>query len=343
MNIFVKLTCQSTNMSEITNNTKNTRDDEIDLLDLFRRMGNTLRSWINALGRAFLITTVFLLRRWLPLGLSIFLGIGASYLFKFTSDSSYSADLVLRNNTVSNADMISYLNRLHTFCIEDNSQALAEAISFSAIQTKNIIDINAFWIIDNGKDGTPDLVDYRNSHNIYDTINLRMQDRLDIRVKIKSPQELGQVRNGILKFINSDSLFQQRNRIRLRQNLESIARLDYDIVQLDSLQQIKYFVETKNQRPQTGGQILYLQQQNNTQLIYPDIQTLITKKQALESERDLYKEIVTVISEFSLPAKRENGGLYYAKIFIPAFFCLMLLILILLANRKKLEDVYNKY
>ena len=58
-------------MSENTSNNKNVRDDEIDLLDLFRRLGNTLNQWVNALGKAFLISVVFLLKRWLPLGLSI--------------------------------------------------------------------------------------------------------------------------------------------------------------------------------------------------------------------------------------------------------------------------------
>ncbi len=330
-------------MSENTNNTKNVRDDEIDLLDLFRRMGKTLSGWFNALGRAFLISVVFLLKRWLPLTISVLLGIGVSYYSKYTSDSSFSADMVIRNNTISNADMISYLNRLHTFCAENNTPELTSSISFKADEVKNIIDISPFWIIDKGKDGVPDFVDYANSHNVYDTVNVRMQDRLDVRVKIKSPQALVQVQEGIIKFINSDSLFQQKNRIRLRQNLESIARFNYDIKQLDSLQKIKYFVETKNQRPQTGGQILYLQQQNNTQLIYPDIQALMQRKQNLESERDLYKSIVTVMSDFSLPAKRENGTMFYAKKYVPIFFGLALLILILLANRKKIKEVYTKY
>ena len=329
-------------MSESTTNNKNVRDDEIDLLDLFRRMGRTLSRWLNALGRAFLISVVFLLRRWLPLGLSILLGIGASYLFKFTTDSSFSADLVLKNNTVSNADMIAYLNRLHTYCAENNFQELAGAISFTPEQIKNIIDISAFWIIDNGRDGSPDFVDYTNNHNIYDTVNIRMQDRLDVRVKIKSPQALSMLRNGIVKFIESDSLFQQRNRVRVRQNNEMITRLNYDILQLDSLQKIKYFQETKSQKPQNGGQMVFLQEQK-TQLIYTDIQALVTRKQALETERDLYKSIITVISDFSLPAVRENGGLFYAKTYVPIFFCLTLLILILLANIKKLKEVYNKY
>src|SRR5450759_792191 len=86
-------------MSENTTK-KNVRDDEIDLLDLFRRMGRTLNRWGKALGRAFLISIVFLLKRWLPLGLSIVAGIGLSYLLRTTSASSYTSDIVFRNNLV---------------------------------------------------------------------------------------------------------------------------------------------------------------------------------------------------------------------------------------------------
>ncbi|MCE5344855.1 MAG: hypothetical protein LLG13_01035 [Bacteroidales bacterium] len=321
---------------------KNVRNDEIDLLDLFRRMGSTISRWSKALGRTFLSVTVFLLKRWLPLGLSVILGVGASYLLKVTTPSSYTSDLVLRNNTVSNADMISYINRLHTFCKENNKVALGNAISVTPGQVNNIIDINAYWVIDKGSDGIPDIIDYNNKHDIYDTVDVRMQDRLDIRVRIKSPQELTNVQNGIISFINADSLFQQRNRVRTRQNHELLARLDYDILQLDSLQKVKYFEETRNMRPQNGGQMIFLQEQK-TQLVYSDIYALYSRKQALESERDLYKGIVTILSDFSIPAIRDNGGFYYTKRIVPLFFGLTLLILILLANRKKLKEVYNKY
>jgi hypothetical protein len=328
-------------MSE-NNTNKDVRDDEVDLLDLFRRMGRSIGRMARALGRGFLISAVFLLKRWLPLGLSIILGVGASYLTKVTSDSSYTSDLVLRNNQVSNSDMISYLNRLHVYCKEKNSSALQEAISLGPKQTSNIIDISSYWIIDNMRDGIPDFVDYKNSHNVYDTINSRMQDRLDVRVKVKTPQELGLVMHGIISFIDKDSLFQQRNRLRLRQNLDMLKRFDYDIQQLDSLQKIKYFEETKIRQPQGGGQMIFLQEQK-TQLIYPEIQTLYTMKQTLEAERDLYNGIVTVLSEFTIPARRINGTLYYGLTFIPLFFCLTLLVLIIIANRKKLEEIYNTY
>ena len=329
-------------MSESTTNNKNGRDDEIDLLDLFRRMGRTLSLWINALGRAFLISIVFLLRRWLPLGISIAAGLGVSYLLKTTSASSYTSDMTLRSNAVATSELISYINRLHTFCLEGNSIALSDALSVNPESVDNIIDISAFWIIDQHKDGIPDYIDYKNNHDVYDTTNIRMQDRLDIRVKIKSPQELGLVRNGIVTFIESDSLFQQRNRVRLRQSLELLTRLDYDIQQLDSLQKVKYFEENRNLKPGKEGQIVFMQEQK-TQLFYTDIQSLFVKKQLLETERALYPGIVTVLRDFSAPTLKNSGTRYYGKQVIPICFLATLIVLIFLANRKKLTEVYKKY
>jgi hypothetical protein len=328
-------------MSENSVN-KNVKDDEIDLLDLFTRMGRTFNRWFRASGRAILIAMVFLLRRWIPLGLSIILGVGASYYLKYTSAPSFVSDMVIRNNTVANSDMISYINRLHNFCAEKNTSALSDALKLSQESISNISDISAFWVIDKSKDGIPDFVDYSDNHDVYDTINVRMQDRLDIRVRIKSFHELATLRNGIITFINADSLFQQRNMVRLRQNHELLDRLNIDILQLDSLQKVKYFEETRNLKPQSGGQMIFLQEQK-TQLVYSDIYSLYSRKQALESERDLFKGIVTVLSDFTFATVRVNGGWYYGKKIIPRFFCVTLVVLILLANWKKLVEVYKKY
>ena len=341
-------------MSENASNNKNVRNDEIDLSDLFRRMGRTLSRWGHALGRALLISLVFMLKRWLPLGLSIAAGIGVSYLLKNTSASSYTSDMVLKNNLAlmdklkpkdnsgTTAEIISKINKLHMFCFENNALALSEALSLKPESIKNISDISAYWVIDLSKDGIPDFVDYKGNHSSADTTNIRMQDRLDIQVKINSPQDLNLVRNGIMEFIANDSLYQQRNQVRLRQNQDLLARYNYDILQLDSLQKVKYFEETRNIKPNIGGQMIFLQEQK-TQLVYGDIYSLYTKKQLLESERDLYKGIVTVLSDFSLPARRDNGAMYYAKNVIPILFCLTLLILIILSNRKRLEEIYKKY
>jgi hypothetical protein len=340
-------------MSEISSN-KNIKDDEIDLLDLFRRMGVTINRWAHALGRAFLISFVFILRRWLPLGLSIAAAIGVSYLMKSTSTSFFTTDLVFRNNMVlmdkqkirdnsgTSSELISKINKLHTFCLDNNFEALSEALSMTSESVKNISDIGAYWIIDLSRDGIPDFVDYKGNHNVYDTMNIRMQDRLDVRVIINSKQDLNKVRESIIKYIASDSLFQERNRLRLVQNKELLKRLNYDILQLDSLQKVKYFEETRNMKPLSGGQIVFMQEQK-TQLVYTDIYTLYTKKQLLESENDLYKGVVTVLSDFYSPTRRDNGTMYYGRSLIPIFFLVTLLGLIIIHNRRKLREIMNKY
>jgi hypothetical protein len=286
-------------MSEISNK-KNVREDEIDLLELLRRMGNVLNRGFNGLIKAFLISTVFLLKRWLPLGLSILTGLGVSYLMKNSSSSFYTSDIVFRNNLVqldektsrdvsgTTAEMISKINKLHTFCMENNLVALSTALSIHPDSVKHISDISAFWIIDLNRDGTPDYVDYKGNHNVYDTINVRLYNSFDVRVKIKTSMDLSRIRDGIIRYIENDPTYQQRNILRLKQNHELLTRLNYDIKQLDSLQKVKYFEETRNMKPGNGGQIIFMQEMK-TQLVYSDIDFLYDKKQNLEKESDLYK------------------------------------------------------
>ena len=353
-------------------NKKEMTYEEIDLYDLFRRMGRAISRMSKATGKGILISIVFLFKHWLPIGISIFLGIGAAYLLKKTSPSLYTSDLVLRINTrptidldfransdsrpnsklatelvirknsAHTADMISYIKKLHTFCLENNKDALAEAISLNDEQTKNLMDINAFWIIDKGNDGIPDVIDLKDRHNIYDTVNVRMKDRINIRVMVQSPQELANIKAGLIRFINSDSVFHQRNRARLKQNQELLNRFNYDIRQLDSLQKVKYFEETRNNQPKNGGQIFFFQEQR-TQLVYEDIYILYERKQFLETDLDMYRDVVTVLSDFSVPTKRINGLGFYGEKTIPLFFFLTLLILIIFANRKTIREVYKKY
>lgn len=328
-------------MSENSTN-NNVNNDEIDLLDLFRRIGNTIRKWFNSLGRAFLISVVFLLKKWLPLGISIVLGVLFAYMLKFTSDSSYKSDLVLRNNAIQNSEMIGHINKLHRYFDERNFEALNSLTSINGDLLKNVNDICAYWIIDKGNDEVPDYVDYSSNHNVYDTLNVRMKDFIDIQISIKTPQELAIVRNGIVKFITSDTLFQKINNTRIRQKKEMLQRISLDITQLDSLQKIINRNENKRTNLQTNNQMVFLQEQK-TQLLYPEIQNLYTRKQIIEVELDLYPDIITVINDFSVPSRRINGVFYYAKKVAPIFFLITLIILILYSNKKKLNEIYNKY
>ncbi len=191
-------------------------------------------------------------------------------------------------------------------------------------------------------DSIPDFVDYHNNHDVYDTLNVRMKDRFVIRVKVRDPGSLSLIRDGIVHYANSNAVFMKRNELRLKQYDELLARIDYDILQLDSLQKVKYFEETRNRIPEKGGQMIFLQEQN-TQLVYDNIYFLYGRKQNIETEKSLYPEIISLVSDFYQPLKRFNGGFYYGKILIPLVFGLMLLYLIYYRNRKKIKEIYRTY
>jgi hypothetical protein len=215
-------------------------------------------------------------------------------------------------------------------------------LSLPQEKAKDILDINAFWVIDRQNDGTPDYVDYKGKYNVYDTVNIRMQDRLVIRAKLSVPQDLSLLKNGIFSFVNNNSIYKQRNDLRLLQINELLVRYNYDIEQLDSLQKIKYFEETKSRLPEKNGQMIFLQEQK-TQLIYDDIYTLYTRKQVLEQQKNIYPDLITLISDFNMPAVPYTRMLYYGKVIIPLVFGLTIILLILIANRKRIKDLLKNY
>ncbi|MDX9929241.1 MAG: hypothetical protein RBS37_05250 [Bacteroidales bacterium] len=318
------------------------RNDEIDLIDLFNRMGKSLGRGFKALGRASLHIIAFLFRKWLWLGISILLGIALAFIIKFSTERLYTSDITLRSNAIRNADMIEYINKLHTFCREENYAELAAAMAVPEERIRFVKDIRAYWVIDMGSDFIPDHVDFRNNHDVLDTINIRMQDRFVIRVKISGPQELSSIRDGIIRFVHKNDFFQQQNELRLQQNKILLSRFGYEIEQLDSLQKVKYFEESRRLMPGEGGQMIFLQDYK-TQLLHDDIYLLYQRQQDVERQMTIYSDLITLLSDFTPPARPENGALYYGKRVIPAIFLLTAIILLLIDNRQKIRNTFKKY
>ena len=321
---------------------KGKNEDEVDLPDLFIKLGKSIGNAFKSLGRGFLYVFFFLVRKWLWLVISLFLGVGLSYLIKFSTERLFSSEIMVKSNTISNAEMINYINKLHTYCKGKNIDELASALKVKNGLVKDVRDIQAFWVIDQGADGIPDYVDFRNRYRLVDTVNIRMQDRFIIRVKTTVPKELTAIRDGIIAFIESNQFYQGQNNLRLKQASDVLERIDYEVEQLDSLQKVKYFEESRRLMPKEGGQMIFLQD-FKTQLLHEDISRLIQRKQEIETINTIYSGIVTLLSDFTPPSKPDNGALYYGKVIIPAVIILSLIILLLVDYRKNITEVYGRY
>ena len=178
-----------------------------------------------------------------------------------------------------------------------------------------------------------------------DTVKKRMWDTFVVRARLTVPKEFPLLSDKILEYARQNPLFQQKNQVRLVQNKEIQVRLIYDISQLDSLQKIKYFEETRKKlSPPSGGKLVFLQEKNApTELIYDNIYTLYSRKQAIDAELELYNNVITLLDDFTQPNRPINGIIYYGKYIIPTLFMLCFILLILIDQRKKLQEIFRKY
>jgi len=325
---------------ELENKNQPRANDEIDLLELFNKMGKGIKRLFINIWDIFLKVTVFFIRKSPYLIAFIILGFLVAFLKFKTSDRFFTSDMILSSNSVNNADMIAHINKLHFYGEEGNMPALAKSLDLDSSEVANLVGIEAFWIIDKNRDEIPDLVDDRNRYD-QDTSVTHMASRFDVRVKTKQPQDLDIIREGILHHINTNRFFEKNNRIRLIQLRERIAKTTTELSELDSLQNYKYF-EEKQKGKFSEGQMVFLNEPE-TKLYHGSVFELYGSKQSLDRELDIYSDIVTVLDDFTPPAQPENSYLSIAKRWVIIFFVLGLIIVVVLSFRKELLLEYRKY
>lgn len=317
------------------------KNDEIDLLDLFRRMGRGIANFFKAIWKGLLYSILFLIKNWLPLLISVIAGVAVSYLLKYSLGPTYRSEMILRTNAAPSSEMVDYMNRLHLWTLEKNYTALSEALSVDRNEVTKLKDVKAVFMLDLNKDDIPEMADYKGVYNPKDTTVSLMTDQMAVMVETADNKLFPLIKEGLLRYVNSDSLLQRRNRVRLQQYKEIFGRIDYDISQLDSLQKVKYFEETRNRMPAVSGQIVFLQEQK-TQLLHDDIYNLYTRKQSYESQQILYNDIVTVLKDFTIPDKPVTRMLFYGIYIIPASVIIAIIILLIRRFGNSLKDIYNR-
>ena len=314
---------------------------EIDLVNIFNKIFSWFARLFKAIGIAIIKSIAFLYHNILIVTLSIVIGFVASYILKHAEKPLYKSEITFRNNSISNADMISHFNQLGNLVMEKNTSEVSSFLDITENESSDLVKLSAYWVIDINRDGVPDYVDYKNKHDPADTVNVRMSDRFVVEVSSLDPFNLVNIRNGLIKYAESHPLAGNANAQRIRRLNELIERTNFDIRELDSLQKVKYFEETRSRMSEAGQIVLFQEQQ--TQMFYRDIQNLMAQRQGYERELALYPDAVSVISDFLPSSTRVNTAFYYSKITVPSAFFLAIILLLLAKNRKRIVEILNKY
>ena len=315
-------------MSNASNN------NEIDLLELLINFKNWIVTVLVGFAKFILALLAFIVKKWVFLLVSLCLSAGLSFILADIQEEQYYSDLVLKSNIVSNEDMISYLNKLENLTIGDNYKLLAGALNISLEDAGKIKGIKAYWFIDQDKDGIVDGVDLNNKY-LRDTTVAKVDWKFGITASVSDPSVFTLLSAGLQHYVNQNKFFVDLNKLRLENLEESIEQTILEIGKLDSLQKKEYFTSDESLKLQEG-QFVFTNDRE-VKLMHSDIMKLLTDKQYKEKQFKIHNEIISLLSDFTVNQKPENGLSYYAKKITPILLILAYLIAILLHFRKNIS------
>jgi len=287
----------------------NAQKDEIDLLELFRRMGQKIGQLFTGFLRFILLSILFLWRNALIILAFVVVGGLAGFGISRMARPYYSSDMIAQINTTNVSEMMNYINDLHELCNENNYQVLSEYLQLSKAVAEKIKDINAYWIIDENKDGVGDYVDFKNKYSLRDTTQRRIQSRFNLNVEVFDISGFTDVKKGLYNYVSANPYLNSLNENRKKRIRELIVQTEEEMLKLDSLQKYEYF-KKETLPPEERGQML-IWNEKEVRLLHPDIINLFRQKQSLERDLELYPEVITVIKDFTPLSQVENPVMKY--------------------------------
>ena len=313
------------------------RNDEIDLIEVFQKMGNGIKNIFNIFLNLLYSILLFFIRKSILIFIIVILGLGFGLFQYKTSPRYYSSSLEASSNAMSSIDMINYINNLNALFLEDDQQTLSKKLNLTLEELEQIKNIKAYKVIDFNKDGVTDLIDYDEKYKTSDTtISAR---RFVIKVEIYNQDIIPSLQEKIGDFINSNKYITELNIVRKRQLSELINKIDIELNALDSLKKTEYFTKKEKFKTQTGQ--LLVMNEKTTQLYHPQIMALYKEKQGLEKTLELRTDPITIIQDFSGLSTIENKLTKYIKFYGIVSLAFAIALGIILENKKKILDIIS--
>ena len=314
------------------------RNDEIDLIEVFQKLGNWIVDLFNKFFNLLYKIFLFFIRRSILIGIIVIIALILGYVRYKTSERYYSSTLEAYSNAMSSLDLIKYINNVHELFKEDDTLNLEAKLGISMTDIEKIRDVQAFKVIDLNKDGITDLVDYDNKYETSDTTISK--SRLVVKVEVFDQSVFPIIQESILNYISKNKYINELNTIRKKQLNELIGKLNIEITTLDSLEKTEYFKKDDDMLKSQAGQLLVMNEKE-TQLYHSQIISLYKQKQDLERTLELRTDPITIIQDFSALSVVENDLISYIKIYGIVGIIFGILLAIFIENIKGIKKIIS--
>ena len=280
----------------------NKENQELDLLDVLRMIGNAIANFFMKIlqGLGWLVRLLFQYKYGCIACVVLFVLLGI-YLNR---TKIYRAETDLKVTSYPSYYVKDILDPLHLQSISGNEAVLSKELNMSVEDVRKITDIKCFYYIDLYRDGTPDYIDYEGKYDVNDTTSTILPWRLRIRVEGKDTSLFPRMTEALLHMLTNNEQIKRENELRAIQLDERIAFVNREIQLLDSLRKKEYFQKKKELSVSLDKAILL--NERDMKLFHSDLLDLDKAKNDLVWERAFYAQGLLFENEFSYDSNPIN-------------------------------------
>ncbi len=218
--------------------------------------------------------------------------------------------------------------------------SLSTKLSLPDSIAKNIVSFQSFYVISYYKNGVAEKVDLTNSHNINDTLNVKLENRLYFQLQIKKINQLPKIQAAVLNYFNTNPVMISEFMSKRNEYINRIEICNVESKRIDSLAKISYYKSIDQQLKFDNNKLLLGDQRK--QLFYDDLIRLNDIKSNSELTLSTFKEPVVLSSGFVISSTPINSRFKYLIYSLVGGYLISLLIAGLFENLKKIMTFLNK-
>ena len=320
-------------MSEKTNN------DEIDLIEVFSRIGKMFENMGKGLINIFNAIFMFFIRKIIIFGVVVGVITGGLILKKTVSAPVYESSIRLRCN-YSTATVFNHLTSLNLLTEKsEDRKLLSQYLNLTEEELSQVVNIEAFWVLDKNGDGVADFIDYNNSFDEYNDTLVTRSNQLYLRLISENPEMNLAINNAIVDFVNMNEYLKKIQNLSRVETIANIEKYKIELAELDRLQERYYDFALQDRNvivPGQNGQILY--QEKDLNFLHTDVIALSAKIVGMERSLEDKKTIVEILAQsynFVVVSKLKANLLLYNSIAI----VLTILIILIIEQLKRIKRI----
>lgn len=224
--------------------------------------------------------------------------------------------------------------QLQNSLVKEKELSLGAKLGIPDSIANSIVLIENFNVIDYLKDETQDLIDFKKNHSLTDTLNLIMQDRFYLRIKMRNISYVKMVETAILQYFNSNPMIKREYEYAKAYLQSRIDLCDREMMRIDSLAKVSYFKDPNSKINFENDKLIVGEQEK--QLFYKDLIQLTDIKSYSQKRLIDYKQPVAFPSGLKVNPLPINNRIKYTISSILIGVSIALLVAFILENLKKI-------